>query len=102
LYVHFLFVAIRSEARDEAHLIEIVTKAWEDYDSDTLERAWGHLHAVYRSIMLAGGHNNYPKPHDGVNKRQRAGEAACNAVVPMATFLHASEAYDELINPLVA
>ncbi len=55
------FYAIRSEARDEAHLIEIVTQTWKDYDSDTLKRAWGHLHAVYRSLMLAGGPQQLPQ-----------------------------------------
>jgi hypothetical protein len=42
-------------------------------------------------------------PRSGkTNKRQRAREAACNVVVPMATFLIATEALDKLLNPLVA
>jgi len=76
-------------------------QAWEEYDSDILERAWGHLFSCYREIMKHGGSNQYVKPHTGVNKRQKAGDETVDSLVPMDAFLRGTASFDALDNHLV-
>ena len=50
-------------------LYESVLQAWQQYDSDTLQRIWGVQYACYREILRIKGDNEYKTPHTGVRKR---------------------------------
>jgi len=50
-------------------LYESVLQAWEEYDSDTLQRIWGVQYECYRNILHIKGDNDYTTPHSGVRKR---------------------------------
>jgi len=43
-----------------------VLDAWNNYDSDTLNRMWGLQYACYRAILAQLGGNDYTPPHTGV------------------------------------
>lgn len=62
-------------------LLSSVEEMWEQFDWPTIERAYGMLHEVYRSILLDKGSNQYKLPHSGIRMRQAAGQCAIDLVV---------------------
>ena len=58
------------DAHDLDELIDAVKRAWEEYDFETQDRAYGCLRAVYEEILKAGGTNDYRVPHSGVRRLQ--------------------------------
>lgn len=89
---------IRSQCTTEAELVQTVMQAWDNYSSDKLERAWGHLFACYREILKDKGGNRYEKPHSNVCKRQRADEQTIDELVPIDLVLTGREALDAMLN----
>lgn len=87
---------LRSKSTTEMQLMATVQEAWDQYDWQTLERSWGHLFAVYRAVLDAGGTNQYTKPHSGVRERQHDGAGTIDPYVSMDTYLSAMEARDAL------
>ncbi len=78
------FASLKASVDDLKHgcqnvedMIEHINQAWEDYDSETIDRIWGHQLACYREIMKCRGDNVYKAPHSGVRKRQNEGADAC-------------------------
>ena len=47
-----------------------VQKAYDEYDSDTLERIWGHQFAVYRLSLKYNGGNQFQAQHTGHKKSE--------------------------------
>jgi hypothetical protein len=82
--------SLRSECHTPAQLITNVMQAWDEYPWEALERAWGLLHSVYRSVLDDGGGNMYAMPHSGVKERQRDGGIVCDRVVPLDLKLKGS------------
>jgi hypothetical protein len=73
-------------------LIKAVAEVWEQYDWQTLERAWFVLCGVYDLILEHKGDNNYKLPHRGVRRQQNAGTLLRNAPAE-ARFVRPAEAF---------
>jgi hypothetical protein len=73
-------------------LIKAVATVWEQYDWQTIERAWFVLFGVYDLILEHKGGNAYRLPHNGVRRQQNAGTMPRNA--PANTqFVAAAKAF---------
>ena len=64
---------LKAEEATLENLYEAVLEAWNEYDSVTLKRIWGHQFACYRSILEDQGGNWYEAPHTGARTRQSCG-----------------------------
>ncbi|CAM9741400.1 unnamed protein product, partial [Sphacelaria rigidula] len=53
-------------------LVETISKQYEEYNSDTLERVWHSLFKVYNQTLREMGDNDFSVEHSGVRVRQRA------------------------------
>jgi len=61
-------------ASDLDYLIGAVEEeAFEEYDMETLDRAWRSLISCYYEVMKAEGGNNFRTTHTGVRSRQYDG-----------------------------
>ena len=74
-------------------LLESVVSAYNNYDTDILERIEGIRHEIYRKMLANSGGNQFDMPHSGVRKRQREGDDPCDRVVPTELYDAAKVAY---------
>lgn len=74
-------------------LLESVVLAYNNYDTDILDRIEGIQHEIYRKILADSGGNQFDMPHSGVRKRQREGADPCDRIIPTALHDAAKVAY---------
>jgi hypothetical protein len=89
---------IRSQCHTNEQLIANVMQAWDEFDSNALERAWGILHEVYRCILRSKGANTYAIPHTGITARQTAGQDPVDRIIPIDTLVVGRQELDRLNN----
>jgi hypothetical protein len=54
-------------------LVDAVWEAWNEYDWETLDGAWGCLISTYQRILNDEGGNEFRTPHNGVRRKQAMG-----------------------------
>jgi hypothetical protein len=72
-----------------------IRQAWDEYDSDTIDRIWAHQLSCYREIMKVMGSNDYVAPHSNIRKRQRVDEDCADYSVDMELYHHCMNVLDE-------
>lgn len=92
---------IKGDSKSLADLRNAVFQQWAEFDHETLSRTEGLLMAIYRSVLLHGGDNQYTLPHSSVNKRQQHGQDPVDRFVPRNVYLSGVEARDRLDNPVL-
>ena len=53
----------KERPRTKAEIVAAVEKAWREYESEKLTRAWEYKTIVLKAIIQANGWNNYKMPH---------------------------------------
>ena len=80
---------------DLVSMLAAAKAAYQEYDGDTLERAWRVLHTVYRGILRTGGDNTY-QLSGNTRKGWRHGLDADNALPPREVMEAAQKRFEEL------
>jgi hypothetical protein len=65
---------MKHNAHSMVELMHLVVNNFMAYEDGKLERGFGHLYAVFRSILATHGSNDFRNPHDNVRMRHAAGE----------------------------
>ena len=65
-------------------LVDAVREAWDEYDWETLDGAWGCLISTYQRILNDEGGNEFKTPHNGVRRKQAMGVYVCDVPIDIA------------------
>ena len=73
---------LKGKSKDTKVLMKFVHKAFQEYNTDTLERLEAIQMVIYRQILDVDGGNDYEIPHSGIRVRQKNGLDVANYRVP--------------------
>lgn len=72
-------------------LVEKVKRAYEEYDTQTLDGIWGQLYACWRCILRTEGSNTYAIPHEGGRRRYQEGGTSVDRTIIIEEYNHCWE-----------